>query len=96
MSQGAAKRKKGIEPREDFLDCVGRLELAANEFRITFQLAGYDDHLKFNATFGSHSTLAFSTDTEPNRFSKAFFLVAPTPGMSSSVECSARLARFTG
>jgi DNA-damage-inducible protein D len=35
MSQGAAKRRKGIEPREDFLDCVGRLELAANEFRIT-------------------------------------------------------------
>lgn len=35
MSQAAVKRKKGIAPNEDFLDSVDRLELAANEFRIT-------------------------------------------------------------
>lgn len=35
MSQGSAKKLKGIKPSEDFLDCVNRLELAANEFRIT-------------------------------------------------------------
>jgi len=29
------KRRKGIEEREDFLDRIGRTELAANEFRIT-------------------------------------------------------------
>jgi len=33
-SQGAVKRMKGIAPSEDFLDCVGPLELSANEFRI--------------------------------------------------------------
>jgi len=27
--------KKGINPKEDLLDCIGRAELAANEFRIT-------------------------------------------------------------
>jgi DNA-damage-inducible protein D len=31
----AIKRKKGIQEKEDLLDCVGRAELAANEFRIT-------------------------------------------------------------
>jgi len=29
------KRKKGIGEKEKFLDCIGRAELAANEFRIT-------------------------------------------------------------
>lgn len=29
------KSKKGITPKEDLLDCAGRAELAANEFRIT-------------------------------------------------------------
>ena len=29
------KEKKGIPSKEDLLDCVGRAELAANEFRIT-------------------------------------------------------------
>lgn len=29
------KHRKGIEPGEEFLDCAGREELAANEFRIT-------------------------------------------------------------
>ncbi len=29
------KRRKGIGDNEDLLDCVGRAELAANEFRIT-------------------------------------------------------------
>ena len=33
-SQGAVKKMKGIKPNEDFLDCVGPLELSANEFRI--------------------------------------------------------------
>jgi hypothetical protein len=33
-SQGAVKAMKGIKPSEDFLDCVGPLELSANEFRI--------------------------------------------------------------
>ncbi|MEK6375297.1 MAG: DNA damage-inducible protein D [Acidobacteriota bacterium] len=32
--QGAVKKMKGIKPNEDFLDCIGPLELAANEFRI--------------------------------------------------------------
>lgn len=31
----AIKEKKGINDKEDLLDCVGRAELAANEFRIT-------------------------------------------------------------
>ena len=31
----AIKAKKGIEQKEDLLDCIGRAELAANEFRIT-------------------------------------------------------------
>lgn len=31
----AIKEKKGISAKEDLLDCVGRAELAANEFRIT-------------------------------------------------------------
>lgn len=31
----AIKNKKGIGDKEDLLDCVGRAELAANEFRIT-------------------------------------------------------------
>lgn len=31
----AIKEKKGISDKEDLLDCVGRAELAANEFRIT-------------------------------------------------------------
>jgi DNA-damage-inducible protein D len=35
MSQGVVKKMKGIKRNEDFLDCVSRLELAANEFRIT-------------------------------------------------------------
>ena len=29
------KRRKGIGEKEDLLDCIGRAELAANEFRIT-------------------------------------------------------------
>jgi DNA-damage-inducible protein D len=29
------KRVKGIDPKEDLLDCAGHAELAANEFRIT-------------------------------------------------------------
>jgi DNA-damage-inducible protein D len=29
------KQLKGIPPKEDLLDCIGRVELAANEFRIT-------------------------------------------------------------
>jgi len=29
------KRRKGISDKEDLLDCIGRTELAANEFRIT-------------------------------------------------------------
>jgi DNA-damage-inducible protein D len=33
-SQSTVKAMKGIKPNEDFLDCVGPLELAANEFRI--------------------------------------------------------------
>lgn len=35
MSVADLKRRKGIEDREHLLDCVGRVELAANEFRIT-------------------------------------------------------------
>lgn len=31
----AIKTKKGISAKEDLLDCIGRAELAANEFRIT-------------------------------------------------------------
>jgi DNA-damage-inducible protein D len=31
----AIKAKKGIGEKEDLLDCIGRAELAANEFRIT-------------------------------------------------------------
>jgi DNA-damage-inducible protein D len=31
----AIKGKKGIGEKEDLLDCIGRAELAANEFRIT-------------------------------------------------------------
>jgi DNA-damage-inducible protein D len=31
----AIKRRKGISDKEDLLDCIGRAELAANEFRIT-------------------------------------------------------------
>jgi DNA-damage-inducible protein D len=34
-SVGDIKRMKGIATKEDLLDCVGRVELAANEFRIT-------------------------------------------------------------
>jgi DNA-damage-inducible protein D len=33
-SQRTVKQMKGIKPNEDFLDCVGPLELSANEFRI--------------------------------------------------------------
>jgi DNA-damage-inducible protein D len=29
------KARKGIAPKDDLLDCAGRVELAANEFRIT-------------------------------------------------------------
>jgi DNA-damage-inducible protein D len=29
------KKKKGVDDKEDLLDCIGRAELAANEFRIT-------------------------------------------------------------
>lgn len=29
------KRMKGIDTKEDLLDCIGRVELAANDFRIT-------------------------------------------------------------
>lgn len=32
---GTIKAMKGIDTKEDLLDCVGRVELAANEFRIT-------------------------------------------------------------
>lgn len=32
--QGTVKKMKDIKPSEDFLDCIGPLELAANEFRI--------------------------------------------------------------
>jgi len=35
MGVTAIKRKKGIPEKEDLLDCAGRVELAANEFRIT-------------------------------------------------------------
>jgi DNA-damage-inducible protein D len=31
----ARSRKKGVDDKEDLLDCIGRAELAANEFRIT-------------------------------------------------------------
>ncbi len=31
----AIKQRKGISDKEDLLDCIGRAELAANEFRIT-------------------------------------------------------------
>jgi len=33
-SQATVKKMKGIKASEDFLDCVGPLELSANEFRI--------------------------------------------------------------
>src|SRR6185436_10714455 len=33
-SQAKVKEMKGIKPSEDFLDCIGPLELTANEFRI--------------------------------------------------------------
>jgi DNA-damage-inducible protein D len=33
-SQRTVKKMKGIKPHEEFLDCVGPLELSANEFRI--------------------------------------------------------------
>lgn len=33
-SQKAVKKMKGIKPAEDFLDCIGPLELSANEFRL--------------------------------------------------------------
>ena len=35
MGQGDVKRFKGIPEKESLLDCAGRAELAANEFRIT-------------------------------------------------------------
>jgi DNA-damage-inducible protein D len=35
LGSRAIKEKKGISNKEDLLDCVGRAELAANEFRIT-------------------------------------------------------------
>ncbi len=35
LSYRDIKRKKGIPDNEDLLDCSGRTELAANEFRIT-------------------------------------------------------------
>ena len=35
LGSRAIKDKKGISDKEDLLDCVGRTELAANEFRIT-------------------------------------------------------------
>jgi DNA-damage-inducible protein D len=35
MSLASVKRRKGIESKSDLLDCAGRVELAANEFRIT-------------------------------------------------------------
>ena len=35
MTYQEIKAKKGIEEKEDLLDCIGRAELAANEFRIT-------------------------------------------------------------
>ncbi len=35
LGSRAIKEKKGISDKEDLLDCVGRAELAANEFRIT-------------------------------------------------------------
>ncbi|HEV8132501.1 MAG TPA: DNA damage-inducible protein D [Acidobacteriota bacterium] len=34
LGVGDIKRRKGIEEKEDFLDCVSRLELVANEFRM--------------------------------------------------------------
>jgi DNA-damage-inducible protein D len=33
-SQKTVKKMKGIKPNEEFLDCVGPLELSANEFRL--------------------------------------------------------------
>jgi DNA-damage-inducible protein D len=35
LNQEGIKEKKGIEPKEDLLDRMGRMELAANAFRIT-------------------------------------------------------------
>jgi DNA-damage-inducible protein D len=35
MGLARIKNKKRIPPKEDLLDCAGRTELAANEFRIT-------------------------------------------------------------
>jgi DNA-damage-inducible protein D len=33
-SQSAVKKMKGIDANEEFLDCIGPLELSANDFRI--------------------------------------------------------------
>jgi DNA-damage-inducible protein D len=35
LGQGDIKRRKGIDEKQALLDCIGRAELAANEFRIT-------------------------------------------------------------
>jgi len=35
MGLSDIRKKKGLSPKEDLLDCAGRTELAANEFRIT-------------------------------------------------------------
>lgn len=35
MSLASVKRRKKIDAKDDLLDCAGRVELAANEFRIT-------------------------------------------------------------
>ena len=35
MGLSDIKKKKGLSPKEDLLDRAGRMELAANEFRIT-------------------------------------------------------------
>jgi DNA-damage-inducible protein D len=35
LGQAEIKRQKGIQDKEALLDCIGRAELAANEFRIT-------------------------------------------------------------
>jgi DNA-damage-inducible protein D len=47
-SQKAVKKMKGIKPNEELLDCIGPLELSANEFR--FRLA--DEKLRQGDTRG--------------------------------------------
>lgn len=47
------KKKKGISDKEDLLDCIGRAELAANEFRITQA----EEQLRINAIQGEQKAI---------------------------------------